>query len=389
MKLFYLSSINDFEREKCGILKKIKGQINSFEHIGFEVHFGHFHGSNTFIIEHNDEEVELRVKGNTTRGRLSSIYDDVYRHIIKNGIKNIYIRFTPLDRNSIKFYQKLHDCGIKVIIEFYSHNLELEAEKTIRRRIHNKQFFNALKDSVSLLLNKLYFSKLHTCVDLIVTTTKVDKMYGINTINVTNGIDSKTIPIKTKEKNWYDINIISVAMNSPWHGYDRIIKGISNYYKNGGKSNILYNIVGDGEEKQNLEKLVEELSLSEHVCFTGIMIGDELEPYYNQADVALEMLAGFRRTDGQISSIKMAEYFAKGIPVVYAADHRQYNDSIENYCLRFENNDNAIDIGEIKYFLEDLHSKDDNIEEHMHDLAEKYFDWNSTMKNLHDFLLKK
>lgn len=386
MKLFYLTALDDMDREKCGILGKITGQINSFKKSGIDVYFGHFHGQNTFIIENEKMEKLFDAGTGNTRARLGEIYDKLFCFIKDNDISTVYIRFTSLDNKAITFYKKMKKRSIKVIIEFYSHNLELEAKKTVVRNFKNGQIVLATKGLVSLLINKYYFSKLRDCVDRIVTTTKIGDLYGVPTINVINGIDTSSVNVRSKETNEYDFNIVSVAMISPWHGYDRVIKGLYEYYKNGGEKNVLYTVIGDGEEKNNLEKLVDKLNLKKHVVFTGIKLNEELEYYYNLADIALEMLAGFRRTKGQISSIKMAEYFAKGIPVLYASDIKLYKGEMEKYCFWVNNSDDAVDIEQLIGFCDELYSKDDSVEDKMHAIAKKQFDWMTTMEELHSFI---
>lgn len=388
MKLFYLTVLDELDREKCGILGKIRGQIKSFSRKGIDVYFGHFCGKENFKIESNSKEKCIKARSGNTRVRLGSIYTVLLSFIKASGIETVYIRFTSLDAKAISFYKGLKDHGVKIIIEFYSHNLELEAEKTVKRNWKNKQYLSALKGYFSLKINKHYFSKLKDCIDLIVTTTKVGYLYGVPTINVVNGIDIASSKVRVKEKNEFDFNIISVAMISPWHGYDRIIKGMAEYYRNGGKRNILYTVVGDGEEKKNLENLVIDLGLKEHVAFTGIKLNEELTEYYNVADIALEMLAGFRRTKGQISSIKMAEYFAKGIPVLYAADSILYDEDMEKYCYWIENSDKPVNINDVIEFCDKLYLKDCDVERNMHRIAQEKFDWSVTMNELINYILQ-
>lgn len=388
MKLFYLTALNDQDREKCGILGKINGQINAYKKSDIEVYFGHFSGEK-FSIEHEGKTILHNVKKGNTRTKLGSIYNYIYSLIRKKHIDIIYIRFASLDEKAINFFYNLHKINVQIIIEFYSHNLVLEAKKTALRDFKAGKVLNAIKSYASLTINQYYCTKLHNYVDLIVTTTPVDKLYGIPTINVVNGIDTSASSVRIKSNNEYDFNIVSVAMISTWHGYDRIIKGIANYYQNGGDKNIHYTVIGDGDEKANLEKLVHDLQLENHVEFTGIKVKEELEPYYNYADVALEMLAGFRRTDGNISSIKMAEYFAKGVPVLYASNSEIENFEIKKYCIYVENNDSDVDVFELIEKTNKIYSSSGNVSQKMHDVAKKYFDWTVTMKDLLSYINNK
>lgn len=389
MRLFYLTALDEEDREKCGVLGKIKGQISSFKQAGIDVHFGRFIGKNNFVIEDYNNRVIINAIDGNTRKRVGSIYDELFDYICKERINVIYIRFISLSSKTISFYKKLKRNNVRVIIEFYSHNLELEARKTATRNLKKGKLVAAVKGYASLFINKCNFSKLHTCVDLIVTTTKVPNLYGLKTINVVNGIDVSSCKIRSKQNNKYDFNIISVAMISPWHGYDRVIKGLAQYYENGGEKNILYTVIGDGEEKANLVKMVRDFRLEKHVLFTGIKLNEELASYYDQADIALEMLAGFRRTKGQISSIKMAEYFSKGIPVVYAADDRLYPEAVEKYCYWVCNDDSPVNIDELILFCSRLYHEEHDLSIKMHGLAAEYFDWSNTMRELIEYILKE
>lgn len=387
MKILYLTALDELDREKCGILGKINGQINAFRKRNVEVFFGHFMGQTDFVIENKGRStITFSASGKTTRDRMGSLYMELLEFCKKEHVSIVYIRFMSLDAKAIRFYHNLKKERIKVVIEFYSHNLELEAKKTVKRQMRNGQYFSAIKGAISAIINKKYFLKLKECVDLIVTTTPVGELYGVKTINVVNGIDADHSPARVKKDNDFDFNIISVAMISVWHGYDRVIRGISDYYKNGGEKNILYTVIGDGDERPNLEQMVHDLKLENHIVFAGIKLKEELNSYYDVADIALEMLAGFRRTNGLISSIKMAEYFVKGVPVIYAADQDAYSDERALYCYRVSNDDSAIDIDALIEFSNNLYMQNNDIAKQMHELAKDYFDWEYTMRELMDYL---
>lgn len=385
--LLYLTVLNIEDQEKVGILGKIHGQILAMKKRGIDVHFGHFLGLNTFVIEHGSVK-KYPAKGNNTRKRLSSIYDRLIEYLGQEGIQYVYIRFTGLDSHAIMFYKKLKEMNIHIIIEFYSHNLELEMKKSIFRAIKEYNLVLAAKSTASYLIDKHYLNKIKNYVDIIVTTTPVDGgMYGIPTINVRNGITPETFTRIDKVDNGYDLTIVSVAMISVWHGYDRVIKGLSNYYKNGGKKRVKYYVIGDGEARQSLEKMTDELGLNENVCFTGVKTGKDLDNYYNQSDLALEMLAGFRRTNGPISSIKMAEYFAKGIPVLYSTNVDFYDQKVLEYCYRIPYDESPVNFEDIFAFIESLKRKKENISDCMHKIAIDEFDWVVTAKELHEYIL--
>lgn len=386
-KLFYLTILDDSDRVKIGIMNKIRGQISAMKNSNIDVYFGHIHDTSNFIVENNDSLIcTIQCSGSNTRDRMGSIYPAIEKVVFQNEIDALYIRYISIDGRAIKFYQKIHNAGIKVIIEFFSHNLFLEHYKTALRNIRNRKVLTGIKGLASLAIDKFYCGKLKKCVDRIVTTTKSDPIFGIETINVTNGINLKGIKCRNKIPNAYDFTIMSVAMISPWHGYDRVIKGIHDYYKNGGLKNIIYYVIGDGEERRNLEVLTKELELDKHIKFEGLKVADELDKYYDEADVALEMLAGFRRTSGPISSIKMAEYIAKGLPVVYTDSGSNYPKEVKKYCYTVANDETTINIDEMITRIDNIYSNYPNLETELRRIVERYFTWDVTMRELIQYI---
>lgn len=74
--------------------------------------------------------------------------------------------------------------------------------------------------------------------------------------------------------------------------------------------NISLQIIGDGDEKNDLEKLAKELGIENRVEFTGLVPHEKLPPYFEQADVfVLPSL-----NEGMSNS--MLEALASGLPLI-------------------------------------------------------------------------
>jgi glycosyltransferase involved in cell wall biosynthesis len=69
-------------------------------------------------------------------------------------------------------------------------------------------------------------------------------------------------------------------------------------------------LVGDGEEMPAVAKLIEELSLGDHVARLGVLTGGDLERVYESADALV--LTSTREAFGQV----LLEAMTKGLPVV-------------------------------------------------------------------------
>jgi len=79
-------------------------------------------------------------------------------------------------------------------------------------------------------------------------------------------------------------------------------------------------IIGDGPERERLEKMAHELGIADMVTFTGKVMHDELPPYYASCDVYIT--ASLSDTN----SISMLEGMATGLPVLKRFDRLNENE---------------------------------------------------------------
>lgn len=92
---------------------------------------------------------------------------------------------------------------------------------------------------------------------------KTDVIYNI--INTQNSIPTK----KIKKEN-YSLELVTVGRLVNIHkGYDRVLKALGKLNEENLLGNIVFKIVGDGPDRQNLENLVKELKLDRKVIFYG------------------------------------------------------------------------------------------------------------------------
>ena len=100
---------------------------------------------------------------------------------------------------------------------------------------------------------------------------------------------------------------------------------------------LTFMIVGDGPDKENLEKQAKELGISEQVIFTGMVNPEEVQNYYQLADVFVN--ASTSETQG----LTYIEAAANGLPLLCRKDpclNDVIQDGINGYeytcCEEFE-----------------------------------------------------
>jgi dTDP-4-dehydrorhamnose 3,5-epimerase len=165
-------------------------------------------------------------------------------------------------------------------------------------------------------------------VDKMVTFSKAEEIFGVKTIKINNGIVMDSIPLKTSTNNKNEINLIAVASMQFWHGYDRLIDGLKNYYSKKQSIKVFLQFVGDSNNTESLKykHLIDLYKLNPYITFHGFKNGSNLDELFNLSDLAIGCLGVHRKNIKYIKSLKNSEYCARGIPFVYS----EIDDSFQN-----------------------------------------------------------
>lgn len=314
-----------------GVTKKIINQLNAFRNIGCSVSY-------VDLVNEANNDKTLRVDNqpvNQARKNLSGFFKyffsfltPLYKHLSDSEIDFIYFRYRDMNPAILKFLRQAHKNGIPIVTEIPTYPYDGE-----------KRF--GLSTIVDRMLRhiaaKYYFR---------IATYSADKtIWGAKTIQISNGVNIEEIPLRSApDVNSNRFSMVTVAHVATWHGYDRIINGIKNYYDAGGDKEIHLYIIGGGEARliQELKELVNTLNLSENIHFEGIKQGAELDPYFNECDLAIGSLGRHRSGIKTLKTLKNVEYASRGIPFIYSEDNPDFDD--QPYVMKFPADDTPIDI---------------------------------------------
>lgn len=193
------------------------------------------------------------------------------------------------------------------------------------------------------------------------------KVWGLSASSITNCISWPIEPaILSKvlcQNN--DVQVVGVASQALWHGYDRFIEGMSTE-KN---SNITFHIVGDGPTLNELKLLTKRLELTKNVIFHGRLDGYELNNLLLDMDCGIDSLGRHRVGITHNSSLKAKEYLAYGLPVVMS--HTDL--SIHNFdsVLKVSESDDPISLNDVL----ELVRNNKNNKEKIQSFAYANFSW--------------
>ena len=85
-------------------------------------------------------------------------------------------------------------------------------------------------------------------------------------------------------------SMTGVANLNFWHGFDRVITGLAEYYKVEREQKAYFNIVGSGTITEELKDLCKQKGVEEYVRFLGPKQGSELDKILDDTDLCVGCL---------------------------------------------------------------------------------------------------
>lgn len=346
-KGFYFSQV---ETTGLGPRKKILGQINAFEEAGIFLELVESPFCLSGAVRGNFLLRQLVCRLPFTYVYSKHKYEERYA-----GADVFYVRFQAGDRAFIKFLRLLRkgSPNAKILLELPDYPTTWYMTTSVLYTI--LYFPIMIKDWNAGRRYKYY-------VDRIVIPQKRERAFGIPVLPIKNGLNVNDIRSRKPEKTDV-IRIIAVAGMCNFHGYDRLIKGMKDYYMQGGKRKIELYIVGGrqapGNDLSLYKNLCEKYHLEKRIIFYGEKKGEELDRIYDRCNLAVGSLGMYRIGYHVASSLKIREYLAKGLPVITGSKVDLFEKKDFPYYLEFENNETPIDLHRIVEFYDDIYSRRD------------------------------
>lgn len=309
--------------------------------------------------------VEILVLGKKPQSRDSSIQTNSFKSVLKKVLPKILwrtlkeiqqIRFDKHASNELQIaiqkfnpdmvYERsawMSNGSVHVLKSFnIKHVVEINApfEEEVKSFEQTSSFIGAV--------GKTKLKSLLQSADLVLPITSALQTYLIERyelrsskcVVVPNAIEKHEIQINesrvaaiNKQFNLSEVTVFGfVGSIFPYHGVDRLIKGVSKlkYTDNA----IL--IVGDGYLIPELKKLASDLGISSRVHFTGSVPKEDIYNYMSAMDILT-----LPNTEWYCSPVKLFEYGALG-KTILAVNEAGVSDIMSNEeGVLFENNDIA------------------------------------------------
>lgn len=362
---YYISEYEEYRRCKVyGLSTKIEMQAKQMKDAGFKVVMAT--PKKKIINEYLD-----------TLNFFSSVYKWEAIDIPKE-CRVIYIRYLCFDFGFLHFLRRIkkQKKNIKIIIEIPTYPF-------IGERIGLIKIIKAKKEEFFAQFLKKYVNR------IVLTAGDFNYLYGVKVINAINGTDFSRISPRecSNHEKTTDIHIISVANMAFWHGYDRVLQGMAQYYKSDNQRKVIYHIVGKGEIVSELRKYVKRMGIQDYVIFHGCKWGKELNRIYDQCEVGIEVLGKHRCKMAAVSSIKSSEYGAKGLPMISSVTIGIENRETMPYILKISSDETALEINQVILFYDKIYKYKMSTPIEIREVFEKYCDIKHTFAKVIQYMI--
>ena len=209
--------------EHSGISKKIHYQVKGLRENGHDVRLCYY----DFSPEgHRCRYVDGEVIKDYGTGNLAAIrqrldFGCIYDYCVREGIEFVYARcFQNASPFLIRFFKKLKKAGVHAVTEIptYPYDQEFTSRSDWNMRL-------------GLWIDKRFRNSLYKQMDAVVTFSDAEEIFGQRTIRISNGVDFDSIPLHSPLTSHHSpLHLIGVAEVHTWHGFDRLIAGLGEYY---------------------------------------------------------------------------------------------------------------------------------------------------------------
>lgn len=359
--------------EHSGISKKIHYQVKGLCENGHDVRLCYYgfaeNGHRCRFID--DHLLKDYGTGACAGLRQRVDYQYVYDYCVREKIELVYARcFMNANPWLISFFKKLRKMGIHAVTEIPTYP-------------YDQEFVGyEWKARWGLKIDQMFRRSLYKYMDALVTFSDAKVIFGQRTICISNGVDFDSIPLHEPLTMNHELHMIGVAEVHSWHGFDRVVAGLGEYYQSGYVRPVIFHIVGGvhpAEMQRSFIPLLNKYDLDGKVVFHGQLFGQQLDDVFNQCQFAIGSLGRHRSGITVIKTLKNREYATRGIPFIYSEQDSDFDH--QPYVLKATADESPIDIQQIIDFIDHFTMQPEEIRKSVEHLT-----WKIQMQRVVDSL---
>lgn len=207
-----------------------------------------------------------------------------------------------------------------------------------------------------------------------------DKYRDKATLFTDVAVEAKNVLVSSSESS-EKTNFVAVGRLDAWRGFDILIEAFAKSIKK--NNNIHLKIVGDGKDRNCLEKLIEENEMSNYIELTGLVSMSEYEQEMQNADVVINPSLKEGAVTVAFDSIAMK----KPIICIETGGYTRYFNDERGIVLKLKRRDETIDdLSEAILKMTDK-SLREKMSQSINEVGDN-FDWAHKGEEIRDIILK-
>lgn len=374
MRGIFFTQIQTEDKFK-GAVQKVFDEIDAFEKSGFEIRHVNFKPISEGFRK------SFIGKGIASAIPFTCVFSKYEYSHDYDGYDFYYFRFEAADYWFTRFLKllKKNNPNSKIVVEFPDYP--------------NTYWMTTVFHLPLKLKDYCARHKYVGCVDrFAVLNDEYKSIYGVDTLYFRNGTNidriEKRVPQCVPEN---EIHVIGVCTMFPFHGFDRFLKGMVEYYKNDPEYKIFFHIVGDGPGKELpiYQKIVNDGNIGQYVVFEGRQSGEALSKIYDGCRLAVCSLGMFRINFNIATSLKTREYLVKGLPLISGCPIDVFEGEKSEYLLEFPNDESIIEMDRVIDFYKNVYMLNENaVIENIREFAKEKCDFAAALGNVIRYIMQ-
>ncbi len=351
-----------------GITKKIRSEIHTLRRMGMEVTYTAYDGDGVSVFNNNDTVI-FHKKYPTPIGTLNRKLryywlEKVALAYLKtaDGFDLGYIRMGAPNNLLFQIFHQLKSRGAQIVAE------SLAYFPGIR--------YKSLGGKYIVAMYKCNASKFKDYLSYFLVEGNMTELHGVKAYTMNMGVEVQSILPHTYASKEDELNMISVANENSYHGYDRLIESLREYRLRQPDRAVYIHLVGT--VSMQTKQLVEKYGLQDRVILYGKKSGTELDEIYSKCNVGLGPFGQHRVGGKKDTGLKTKEYFAKGLPYIYSGSEPTVPEDYPYIC-NFPSDESLIDFDRVWEFYESYRG-DPNVVANMRAFAAEHYSWDTIMK---------
>ncbi|MBK7806440.1 MAG: glycosyltransferase family 4 protein [Saprospiraceae bacterium] len=367
MKILLVYKVDADDLGSSGVVQKMYDQNSAIQRAGHDVELAYLRGNKIIIgesvctIENTQRKYFIK---NIHFFQVLAGYTQSHRFDI------IYIRYpfsNPYFLHWLAQIGKIHpQCKIVIEVSTFPYHKEFDGF-----------------GKISLILDWWYRRFLKKYVDRIVLVGQHDELWGIKTIKITNGINVSRKEIIYSKRKKSEIRLVAVGNWKSWHGLDRLISGMGQYYLKHPSVRITLDVIGGGSVVQYYKQQVQQLKLEKYVVFHGDVQHDQLDRFFHSADIGIGTLGNHRIGLTEHSPLKHREYCSYGLPFILSAFDKDFQRDLD--FVQYHPSDDSPISCEL---LLDFYDQTSHIQLSIRNYAIQNLSWEKRMDDIMDMVVK-